>query len=160
MSKRQPNRQPSQRLADFLPYQLSIASNAVSTRIAEQYRRRFALRTTEWRIMAVLGDSGPLTQRQLTQLTLMDKVPVSRACKELEQRGLAERTPNEADGRSHLLQLTTEGRGVHAGIMPLAKKIEAELFSVLDAGERDQLRTMLVRLREAAGDFDAESLVG
>ncbi|MBU1253172.1 MarR family winged helix-turn-helix transcriptional regulator [Qipengyuania sp. DY56-A-20] len=160
MSKRQPTRQPSQRLADFLPYQLSIASNAVSTRIAEQYRRRFALRTTEWRIMAVLGDSGPLTQRQLTQLTLMDKVPVSRACKELEQRGLAERTPNEADGRSHLLQLTTEGRGVHAGIMPLAKKIEAELFSVLDAGERDQLRTMLVRLREAAGDFDAESLVG
>ncbi|OBX19137.1 MarR family transcriptional regulator [Erythrobacter sp. QSSC1-22B] len=160
MSKRQPARQPSQRLADFLPYQLSIASNAVSTRIAEQYRRRFALRTTEWRIMAVLGDSGPLTQRQLTQLTLMDKVPVSRACKELEQRGLAERTPNEADGRSHLLQLTTEGRGVHAGIMPLAKKIEAELFSVLDEGERDQLRNMLVRLREAAGDFDAESLVG
>jgi|TARA_R110002072_G_scaffold9518_11_gene45956 DNA-binding MarR family transcriptional regulator len=160
MSKPQPARQPSQRLADFLPYQLSIASNAVSTRIAEQYRRRFALRTTEWRIMAVLGDSGPLTQRQLTQLTLMDKVPVSRACKELEQRGLAERTPNEADGRSHLLQLTTEGRGVHAGIMPLAKKIEAELFSVLDASERDQLRNMLVRLREAAGDFDAESLVG
>ena len=160
MSKSQPARQPSQRLADFLPYQLSIASNAVSTRIAEQYRRRFALRTTEWRIMAVLGDSGPLTQRQLTQLTLMDKVPVSRACKELEQRGLAERTPNEADGRSHLLQLTTEGRGVHAGIMPLAKKIEAELFSVLEASERDQLRDMLVRLREAAGDFDAESLVG
>ena len=160
MSKPQPARQPSQRLADFLPYQLSIASNAVSTRIAEQYRRRFALRTTEWRIMAVLGDSGPLTQRQLTQLTLMDKVPVSRACKELEQRGLAERTPNEADGRSHLLQLTTEGRGVHAGIMPLAMKIEAELFSVLTEDERDQLRTMLVRLREAAGDFDAESLEG
>lgn len=160
MSKPQPARQPSQRLADFLPYQLSIASNAVSTRIAEQYRRRFALRTTEWRIMAVLGDSGPLTQRQLTQFTLMDKVPVSRACKDLEQRGLAERTPNEADGRSHLLQLTTEGRAVHAGIMPLAEKIEAELFSVLDASERDQLRNMLVRLREAAGDFDAESLVG
>ncbi len=110
--------------------------------------------------MAVLGDSGPLTQRQLAQLTLMDKVPVSRACKELEQRHLAERTPNEADGRSHLLQLTTEGRGVHAGIMPLAMKIEAELFSVLDEAERDQLRNMLVRLREAAGDFDAESLVG
>ena len=59
-----------------------------------------------------------------------------------------------------LLQLTTEGRGVHAGIMPLAKKIEAELFSVLTEAERDQLRTMLVRLREAAGDFDAESLEG
>ena len=50
-----PKHQPAQRLAEFLPYQLSIASNAVSTRIAEQYRKRFALKTTEWRIMAVLG---------------------------------------------------------------------------------------------------------
>ena len=148
----------SQRLADFLPYQLSIASNAVSSRIAEQYRRRFALKTTEWRIMAVLGDSGPLTQRDLSQITLMDKVPVNRACKTLEDRGLAARQPNAADGRSHLLELTAEGRAVHARIMPLALDIERELFSALDQDEREQLKSMLLRLREAAGDFDAAAL--
>ena len=148
----------SRRLAEFLPYQLSLASNAVSTRIAEQYRRRFALRMTDWRVMAVLGDGGPLTQRQLCQLTLMDKVPVNRACKALEERGLAERRPNENDGRSHLLELTAEGRAVHARIMPLAEKIEEELFSSLSAEERAAFRAMLVRLREAAGEFDPESL--
>lgn len=148
----------ARRLAEFLPYQLSLASNAVSTRIAEQYRRRFALRMTDWRVMAVLGDGGPLTQRQLCQLTLMDKVPVNRACKALEERGLAERKPNENDGRSHLLELTAEGRAVHARIMPLAEKIEEELFSSLSADERAAFRTMLVRLREAAGEFDPESL--
>ena len=150
----------SQRLADFLPYQLSIASNAVSSRIAEQYRRRFALKTTEWRIMAVLGDSGPLTQRDLSQITLMDKVPVNRACKTLEDRGLAARQPNAADGRSHLLELTAEGRAVHARIMPLALDIERELFSALDQDGREQLKSMLLRLREAAGEFDAEALEG
>lgn len=150
----------SQRLADFLPYQLSIASNAVSSRIAEQYRRRFALKTTEWRIMAVLGDSGPLTQRDLSQITLMDKVPVNRACKTLEDRGLAARQPNAADGRSHLLELTAEGRAVHSRIMPLALDIERELFSALDENEREQLKSMLLRLREAAGEFDAEALEG
>lgn len=154
-----PNTKPSQRLADFLPYQLSIASNAVSTRIAEQYRRRYGLKTTEWRIMAVLGDYGPLTQRDLSQLTLMDKVPVNRACKALEARDLVRRFPNPRDGRSHLLELTTEGRGVHAGIMPLALKIEDELFSVLDEDEQSKLREMLARVRDSAGDFDAESLV-
>ncbi|MEO1969757.1 MAG: MarR family transcriptional regulator [Sphingomonadaceae bacterium] len=148
----------SRRLAEFLPYQLSLASNAVSTRIAEQYRRRFALRMTDWRVMAVLGDGGPLTQRQLCQLTLMDKVPVNRACKALEERGLAERRPNENDGRSHLLELTAEGRAVHARIMPLAEKIEEELFSSLSAEERAAFRAMLARLREAAGEFDPESL--
>lgn len=151
-------RQPAKRLADFLPYQLSVASNAVSTRIAEQYRKRFALKTTEWRIMAVLGDSGATTQRELSQMTLMDKVPVNRACKTLEGRGLAARKPNTKDGRSHLLELTAEGRAVHAGIMPLALKIEEELFSVLNESEQAQMRDMLARLRENAGDFDAESL--
>ncbi|MCV0382528.1 MAG: MarR family transcriptional regulator [Erythrobacter sp.] len=149
---------PDQRLAAFLPYQLSIASNAVSTRIAEQYRRRFDLKTTEWRIMAVLGDAGALSQRQLSQATLMDKVPVNRACRKLEDRGLAERRPNENDGRSHLLELTAEGRAVHARIMPLAQAIERELFGVLDESERGVLRDLLVRVRDAAGEFDAESL--
>lgn len=150
--------QPAQRLADFLPYQLSIASNAVSTRIAEQYRERFALKTTEWRIMAVLGDHGTLTQRELSQQTLMDKVPVNRACRRLEDRGLVLRSPNASDGRSHLLELTAEGRAVHAGIMPLALKIEEELFSVLSVDERAALRDMLVRIRDQAGEFDAASL--
>lgn len=153
-----PKHQLAPRLADFLPYQLSIASNAVSTRIAEQYRKRFALKTTEWRIMAVLGDGGALTQRDLSQLTLMDKVPVNRACKRLEDRGLVQRSPNAKDGRSHMLELTAEGRAVHAGIMPLARKIEEELFDVLSTEEREALRDMLARVRDNAGDFDAESL--
>ncbi|MDG5749029.1 MarR family winged helix-turn-helix transcriptional regulator [Qipengyuania sp. XHP0207] len=153
-----PSRQLSPRLADFLPYQLSVASNAVSTRIAEQYRKRFALKTTEWRIMAVLGDSGALTQRDLSQLTLMDKVPVNRSCKRLEERGLVRRSPNAKDGRSHLLELTVEGRAVHAGIMPLARQIEEELFAVLSDDERAMLRDMLHRVRENAGEFDAQSL--
>ena len=151
---------PAKRLADFLPYQLSVASNAVSTRIAEQYRRRFALKVTEWRVMAVLGDAGALTQRDLCRLTLMDKVPVNRACRTLEERGLATRSPNERDGRSHLLELTVEGRAVHGRIMPLAEAIEDELFGILDEGERRAFAVMLARVREGAGDFDPASLEG
>jgi DNA-binding MarR family transcriptional regulator len=106
----------------------------------------------------VLGDHGALTQRQLSQQTLMDKVPVNRACKRLEERGLAQRSPNDSDGRSHLLELTAEGRAVHAGIMPLALKIERQLFAVLSEDERASLLDMLARVRDQAGDFDAESL--
>lgn len=148
----------AKRLADFLPYQLSVASNAVSTRIAEQYRQRFALKGTEWRIMAVLGDSGPHTQRELCRLTLMDKVPVNRACRVLEDRGLATRRPNARDGRSHLLELTSQGRSVHGRIMPLAEAIETELFGVLSEAERAALSDMLTRVRQGAGDFDPANL--
>lgn len=151
-------RETAHHLTDFLPYQLSVASNAVSTRIAEQYRRRFALKTTEWRVMAVLGDSGPLTQRDLGQLTLMDKVPVNRACRKLVDRGFAQRRPNSRDGRSHLLELTAEGRAIHTQIMPLALAIEQEIFAGLSEADRDALHRLLTRIRHAAGEFDADSL--
>ena len=117
------------RLADFLPYRLSTTSNAVSGRIAQEYRSRFGLSVPEWRVMAVLGDSGALTQRDLTRMTVMDKVAVNRACKVLEERGLAWRRPNAQDGRSHLLELTAEGVRMHDDIMPLALEMERRLFS-------------------------------
>ena len=141
------------RLAEFLPYELSIASNAVSSLIAERYRKRFALKIPEWRVMAVLGDaeSTGSTQQALTQATLMDKVAVNRACKVLEERGLIRRVPNESDGRSHLLELTDEGRSIHREVMPLALATESELFEGFSAEERAQFKALLGRIRTRAG---------
>lgn len=139
------------RLADFLPYLLSITSNAVSDRIADEYRARFGLKIPEWRVMAVLGDSGAQTQRQLVGATRMDKVAVNRACKVLEERGLIARSPNTADGRSHHLELTAAGKGVHAEIMPIALDMERRLFSALSSAEQGTFKDLLARIaRQAA----------
>jgi DNA-binding MarR family transcriptional regulator len=141
-------------LAGFLPYQLSVASNAVSALIAERYRKRFGLKIAEWRVMAVLGDEGEtggaMTQRGLTAATVMDKVAVNRAVKVLEQRGLIARVPNPEDGRSHLLALTGEGRSIHAEVMPLARATEAELLADLAPGDEEALRRLLGGLRARA----------
>jgi DNA-binding MarR family transcriptional regulator len=137
-------------LAGFLPYQLSVASNAVSALIAERYRKRFALKIPEWRIMAVLGDSGSMTQRALTAATVMDKVAVNRAARVLEERGLIARVPNPGDGRSHLLALTDEGRAIHAEVMPLARATEAELLAEFPREDEHRLRALLARLRQRA----------
>ena len=142
-------------LADFLPYQLSIASNAVSGRIAELYQARFELKISEWRIMAVLGEADALTQRELAARTLMDKVAVNRACKVLEDRGLVARRPNEDDGRSHHVALTDEGREIYGQIMPLARDVERQLLEPFSAEERSMLRDLLERLREASGKIEA-----
>lgn len=141
-------------LAGFLPYQLSVASNAVSALIAERYRKRFALKIPEWRVMAVLGDAegfgGQMTQRGLTAATVMDKVAVNRAVKVLEERGLIARVPNPDDGRSYLLALSAEGRAIHAEVMPLARATEAELLAGLAPGEEAALRRLLAGLRARA----------
>lgn len=136
-------------LTEFLPYQLSIASNAVSNRIARVYDDTYGLKVTEWRVMAMLGDAGALTQRQLAERTLMDKVAVNRACKMLEQRGLAIRLPNQRDGRSHHLELTDEGAKMHAEIVPLIKQVELELIAPL--GKNQQIfRELLAQISKQA----------
>jgi DNA-binding MarR family transcriptional regulator len=140
-------------LAGFLPYQLSIASNAVSGLIAERYRKRFALKIPEWRVIAVLGDTASgrgLTQRALTRATLMDKVAVNRAVRVLEERGLIARLPNPVDGRSQLLELTQEGRAIHAEVMPLALATEHDLLASFAPEEQAMLRVMLEQVRKRA----------
>ena len=141
-------------LADFLPYQLSIASNAVSARIAELYQARFELKISEWRIMAVLGEANARTQRELAELTLMDKVAVNRGCKVLEERQLIARKPNAQDGRSHHVALTDAGHEIYAQIMPLARDVEQQLLAPFAEQEREVLRDLLARLRAASGQIE------
>jgi DNA-binding MarR family transcriptional regulator len=134
-------------LAEFLPYQLSITSNAVSDLIAQSYRGRFALKIPEWRVMAVLGERRESTQSMLVSLTAMDKVTVNRATRALEDRGLIERAPNHFDGRSHHLALTITGQELYGQIVPLAQHMEQELELALDPGDAQKLQDILGRLR-------------
>jgi len=144
------------RLADFMPYRMAITSNAVSGLIAGEYRSEFGLKIPEWRIMAVLGDAGSLTQRDLVRATLMDKVAVNRACKVLEERGLVQRSPNELDGRSHHLELTIAGRDLHGKIWPQAFDIYEKIFSAITEREQLKLRAILDKLLKAARAIEGD----
>ncbi len=143
------------RLAEFMPYRLSIASNAVSDLIAREYQSRFGLKIAEWRIMAVLGDIESATQRDLVAATRMDKVAVSRAVKTLVQRQLIERVANTADGRSQYLHLTDTGQDLYDEIWPHAMEMEQELLSALSVEEQKALGELLDKLMAKADDIAA-----
>lgn len=140
-------------LTEFLPYQLSITSSAVSDLIARSYRARFGLKIPEWRVMAVLGERASATQRDLVVATAMDKVTINRASTALVERGLLGRAPNETDGRSHHLALTPVGRDLYEQIVPLALSVEAQLEHVLDAGEVASLVHIMDKLRGKAAQL-------
>lgn len=144
------------RLTDFLPYLMAITSNAVSSRIADEYRLRFGLRIPEWRVMAVLGDGGSMTQREMVQATVMDKVAINRACKVLEDRGLVARSPNQRDGRSHHLELTVDGRDLYAQVMPMTYEMFERIFVSIQPAEQQALKALLARIREGVVAIDAK----
>lgn len=139
------------RLDSYLPYRLSVASNAVSGLIARAYEDRFGLSIPQWRLICVLAEDGGLTQVQIVARTVMDKVSVSRAAQGLVKRHLIGRSQNTSDGRSHVLALSEAGRALYGEIVPLALAYEADLIAGLDPGEVVLLKRLLGRLQDAAG---------
>jgi DNA-binding MarR family transcriptional regulator len=138
------------RLQEYLPYRLSVAANAVSRLIARAYEDQFGLTIPQWRLMAVLGDEGPLTQQALCGRTLMDKVTVMRAAQGLTRRRLVKRQPNAQDGRSHRLDLSPSGYALYCKVIPLARQYETQLLAGLKVSDVHLLQRLLRQLEAAA----------
>ncbi|WP_417491280.1 MarR family winged helix-turn-helix transcriptional regulator [Maricaulis sp.] len=145
------------RLGDYLPYRLAIASNQVSSMVAQAYQSRFGITIWEWRVIAILGEGRPLTAQALCDVTAMDKVSVSRAVRALADRGLISRSHNVADRRSRLLALTASGQAVYAEIAPVALAAERDLLAGLSPGDVAQLADLLDRLRDRARELKSRS---
>ncbi len=144
---------PSLRLDSYLPYRLSVASNAVSRLIARAYEDRFGLTIPQWRLIAVLAEDGPLTQQAIGARTVMDKVTVSRATQGLVERKLVERAPHDADGRSHHLGLSNAGRRLYGEVAPVALEYEARLLRAFDPATVENLKQLLAQLERAAQEL-------
>ena len=140
----------SLRLSTFLPFRLSVLSNAISQRIAELYDREFGLSIWQWRAMAVTADTPGISATEIGQRTQMDKVAVSRAVAGLIEMGYLERRPSTDDARRSLLFLTKAGREVYDLIVPLALSEEARLVSALSEREQAELARLMGKLAGAA----------
>ncbi len=134
------------RLEEFLPYRLSVAANRTARLFAQRYSTAFGLSIPEWRVLAVVGRFGGLSSTEVAERTAMDKVKVSRAVHALVGRGLLRRRADTADRRVQRLEFTTAGRRVHAGIVPLARQLEAELLAGLAEPDRTALSAALAAL--------------
>ena len=133
-------------LDEFIPYRLSFTSNLVSDTIARAYEALFGLSIPEWRLVAVVAETGGVTQLESGRRTRMDKVTVSRAAAALVGRGLMAREGNPADKRSHLLRLTGAGETLYRAVAPKALDLEARIFADFTPEEVDRLKAMLRRI--------------
>jgi DNA-binding MarR family transcriptional regulator len=145
------------RLERFLPYRLSILSNAVSAAIAGAYRRRFSLSIPEWRVLAVLSRYPGLAAREVAERTRMDAVAVSRAVGRLLRDGRLRRRRAPADRRRSVLEVSPKGAAVYDRIAPLALRYERTLVEVLSPTERVVLDRVLARLTARAGVLGTEA---
>ena len=133
----------------FLPYRLSVLSNAISAAIAREYATRFELSVTEWRVMAVLGLTPGLSASEVAERTAMDKVAVSRAVARLIAVGRVERELHGLDRRRSVLRLSEAGFAIYDQVVPIARGHERQLLAQLSTTERAALDRILDKLARA-----------
>ena len=144
-------------LEDFLPYRLNVLSAIVSQGFARLYSKRFGISIPQWRVVAVLGQHGTLTSKDIGERTHMHKTMVSRAVTDLERRDLLARQPNLVDKREAFLSLSAAGRRIYGEIVPLARDYAARLAADLSAADRAAFDRIVAMLHERSGTvFAAE----
>ena len=140
-------------LDQFLPYQLNFLAEEVSRSFSRIYADQFKISIPEWRVVAILGQSGPLTAKTIGERSTMHKTKVSRAVAALEKRKFILRNPNSVDLRESFIELSESGQGMYRDLVPQAFAFNAMLKSALSEAERETLESIFSKLHQASQNF-------
>jgi DNA-binding MarR family transcriptional regulator len=141
-------------LAEFMPYRLAVAAEAVSRSLAAVYAERYGLTRDEWRVIAQLADVRELKATELGERTSLPKMQVSRAATRLEQDGLVVRASDPADRRNLVMRLTQAGRSLYRRLEPLVLERESHLLAALGPAERKAFLQALAKMEASAAALD------
>ncbi|GLP97566.1 MarR family winged helix-turn-helix transcriptional regulator [Paraferrimonas sedimenticola] len=134
-------------LNQFLPYRLAQLSQLVSQDFALLYQASEQLSVAQWRILANLAVEADLSAQHLCERAQLDKSKVSRALRELLERGLVARVRDAQDSRANRHCLSEEGWQVYAKIAKRAKAWEKQRLSGLSEQEQQDLLELLNKVQ-------------
>jgi DNA-binding MarR family transcriptional regulator len=113
------------------------------------------LKPRQFQILGLLHDHGGLAQRELVQTMGVAPSILVTLLNPLEADGLVARERDPGDRRRHLVTLTPAGERHLSNASRAQKDTEDALFASLDDDQRDDLRAVLVALRDGLA-ADAE----
>lgn len=102
-----------------------------------------------WGALNVLEAEGPVTQGALCKGIGMDPSSMVSTIDELEAKGFVKRRPHPGDRRAHALHVTDSGRETLLRGRKVALAVQDELLAPLSTDEREQLRSLLLRIAVA-----------
>lgn len=97
-------------------------------------------------VLTLIERNAGLSQSELGDALGVDRSTVVSTLDRLQARGLLARAPSPSDRRAHALELTAEGRALHADAARRIRAHEARIGAGLSAEERRQLTALLARL--------------
>jgi DNA-binding MarR family transcriptional regulator len=135
-------------LEQFVPFRLWLLSARMTKAVGRIYAERFGVSAAEWRALAVLGRSGPMTFSELQERAAMDKVRVSRTITTLMQKDYISREVDPFDRRRITLALSQSGQTVYNAIVPHILSVERDILASLTPAERSTLGQLISKLED------------
>ena len=135
---------------DLLNYQLKRLvrlGGAPAIRLCEG---RYGIARTEWRLVAALVETGPLSPMALAERAGMEPGRTSQTVAKLRTKGFVQREPDAAHPKRTLVAVTETGRRLYQELWPQLAEINRRLVAALDDDEARVLETCLRKLTEQA----------
>ena len=102
-----------------------------------------------------LNADGPVTQQDLSDHVVMDRMTTSQVLRTLESRGLVERAPHPSDGRARALAVTDRGADLAQRANAVVESCDAAFFTALGSGVPGFARSLRA-LRDASVQDDRD----
>ena len=114
-------------------------------------RHRSEGKGSQKRILMILSDSGPITQRELTEVLGIQPGSASEGIGKLEASGLIVRSPSESDRRTTDVCLTKAGLAAAEAARAEREERHRQLFSCLSEEEKRTLLALVEKVNLAWG---------
>ena len=135
----------SPRLVRLATWQLSQAA-ARSHKVLHERLAEAGASGYDYRVLAALGDLGPLCQADLGRAAVLDRRDVTHTVRDLQARELVTRRPDPSDGRQTLVELTVAGGSMVERLDLVLDEVQAHVFAALTDGQRATLVDLLQQL--------------
>jgi DNA-binding MarR family transcriptional regulator len=109
--------------------------------------KEMGLTTTQFDIVATLGNQPPMTCKELGEKTLVSKGTMTGVLERLEAKGLIEKLMNTDDGRSYKISLSKSGDKLFKKVFPEHVEYLSAAFGKLSKKELEQAVTVLKEVK-------------
>ncbi|WP_328940797.1 winged helix DNA-binding protein [Streptomyces sp. NBC_00250] len=130
---------------DLNAYLMHTVGRAARRRLAETLEAR-GLRLWHLTVMALLADLGPQMKTALATRLAMNASDLVKVVNDLVRIGQVDCVRDDADRRRVVVRLTPEGETSLRSLNAEIARTDDEILTPLDAGEREQLASLLRRV--------------
>jgi DNA-binding MarR family transcriptional regulator len=141
---------------DYLPALLAQASHLISGEFHRIVTAK-GFTVSDWRVLASLDGSDPVSIGALARLTTMKQPTLTRIVDRLQARGHVRRAAHETDRRVTMIEITAAGDTLVAGLIELAKEHERRVLEPFGLARSNELKKTLKQMIELHADLAQES---